>query len=169
MHACNAIFYPTWWEKIKGKRCDKWTTDLVTPRLPAPPPGSVDKSVRYIDVKWNKGLSRNPSYICAHHGSGPMLVNIAYLYGCTRLLLIGWDMRFPGKVSDTEYTKPRRYLGEDELTNKCWPKTGPQGERPLLIKEMETIHPEDYGIEIINCSPGSALKHFPMKRLSDCL
>jgi hypothetical protein len=44
---------------------------------------------------------------------------------------------------------------------------GPNGELIGLIKEMETIHPSDYGIEIINCTPGSALTHFPMGELRD--
>jgi len=169
LHACNAAFYPLWWDLSKDKTCDKWTTDRATATIPAPPPGTVSSDVKYIDIRFDKGLSRDPSYICAHHGTGPMLVNIAYLYGCTRLLLIGWDMRFPGKVNDREYNQPRRYLGEDELTVLGWPKTGKDGERPLLIKEMQTIIPEEYGIEIINCTPGSALEHFPMKPLPECL
>lgn len=169
LHACNSAFYPLWWDIIKGKPFDKWTTSLGTQKIPAVDLREKYPEVKYIAVKWEPGLSRDPSYIHAHHGTGPMLVNIAYLYGCTRLILIGWDMRFPGKVNDRQYTKPRRYLGEDPLTERGWPKTGPDGERPLLIKEMETIHPEKYGIEIINCSPGSALKHFPMRPLRECL
>ena len=167
MLAMNAAFYPLWQNLLKDKTFDKWTTDRTTTTIPAP--ASVASDVRYIDIRWDKGLSRDPSYICAHHGTGPMLVNIAYLYGCTRLLLIGWDMRYPGKVSDREYNQPRRYLGEDELSILGWPKTGPDGERPLLIKEMQTINPSDYDIEIINCTPGSALTHFPMHSLSECL
>lgn len=169
MHACNAAFYPLWDHLLKGKNFDKWTTNLTTSTIPAPTPGTVSSDVRYISTRWDDGLSSDPSYICAHHGTGPMLVNIAYLYGCTRLLLIGWDMRYPGKVSDREYNQPRRYLGEDKLTLLGWPRTGPNGERPLLIKEMKTINPSEYGIEIINCTPGSALTHFPMRSLTDCL
>lgn len=169
LHACNSAFYPLWWGSIAGKPCDKWTTTLGTQSIPAAPPGTISEDVKYINVRWDKGLSQDPSYICAHHGTGPMLVNIAYLYGCTRLLLIGWDMRYPGKINNSEYSQPRRYLGEDKLTRLGWPKTGPNGERPVLIREMQTIHPADYGIDIINCTPGSALKHFPMRPLAECL
>ena len=44
---------------------------------------------------------------------------------------------------------------------------GPDGELVGLIKEMETIKPEDYGIEIINCTPDSAMKCFPFGELKD--
>jgi hypothetical protein len=104
----------------------------------------------------------------AHHGTGPQLVNIAYLYGCTRLLLVGWDMRFWGKVDRYHYDK-RRYLGEDPLTENHWPMTGDNGEMSGLISEMETIRAKDYGIEIINCTPESAMRHYPMARLEDVL
>lgn len=167
MHACNSAFYLLWWHLLENKEFEKWTTDSSTQTIPA-----VDLNhlpVVYIKTKQEPGLSCDPSYICHHHGTGPMLVNIAYLYGCTKLILIGWDMRYPGKVDDRNYNKPRRYLGEDKLTLLGWPKTGPDGERPVLIKEMETIKPEEYGIEIINCTPNSALKCFEMRPLSECL
>jgi hypothetical protein len=47
--------------------------------------------------------------------------------------------------------------------------TGPNGELSGLIKEMETIHPADYGIRIINCTPGSAMTHFEMMDLTDAI
>ena len=71
-------------------------------------------------------------------------MNIAYHYGCKKIiLLIGWDMRFDGKVNRTTFTGKRHYFGEDELTEKHWPRTGPGGECEGLIREMETIQPED--------------------------
>lgn len=160
MHACNAEFYPLWWERIKDKPLDRWTT---RPEMNGRLPG-----VEYIEERWEPGLSRDPSWIAAHHGTGPQLVNIAYLYGCERLLLVGWDMRFHGKTGPRSFER-RRYLGEDPLTENHWPRTGPDGEMEGLIREMETINPDDYGIRIINCTRGSALKCFPMQDLRDAL
>ena len=152
LHGCNYQFWDHYWPQIADKQCDKWTT---RPELKGKYPG-----LEYIEERWEDGLSREQHWISAHHGTGPQLVNIAYLYGCTRLLLIGWDMRFLGKKSRTQYER-RRYLGEDPLTRNHWPMTGPNGEMEGLIREMETIKPADYGIEIINCTPGSAMQCFP--------
>lgn len=160
-HACNYQFFEVWWSKLQHTTFDKWTT---RPELRGKYPG-----VEYIEERWEPGLSREPNWISAHHGTGPQLVNLAYLYGCTRILLIGWDMRFPGKVDRTTYTSPRRYLGEDSITKGHWPQTGPGGELAGLIREMETIDPAEYGIQIINVTPGSALTHFPMMELTDAL
>jgi len=165
-HACNWQFYEHWWHDLKDRPFDKWTT---RPELEGKYPG-----VEYIEERWFDGLSKDPSHISAHHGTGPQLVNLAYLYGCTRLLLVGWDMRFPGKVTRPGETRcktygKRRYFGEDALTLNHWPHTGPNGEMSGLIREMETIHPEDYGIEIVNCTPDSAMRCFPTMKLEDAL
>jgi len=157
VHGCNYQFWELYWPQIKDKPCDKWTT---RPEL-----RNTYSGLQYIEERWEPGLSRDPHWIAAHHGTGPQLVNIAFLYGCTRLLLVGWDMRFHGKVSRTQYAR-RRYLGEDELTRNHWPMTGDNGEMSGLIREMETINPADYGIEIINCTPGSAMTCFPFGELN---
>ena len=78
--------------------------------------------LNYIREEWIDGLSTDTDYIAAHHGSGPQAVNIAYHYGCEVILLIGWDMRFNGKVNRRTFTGKRHYFGEAELTEKHWPK-----------------------------------------------
>ena len=169
-HACNWQFYAEYYDRLKDKPCDKWTT---RPELEG-----KYKGVEYIEERWKDGLSKDPSYIHAHHGTGPQLVNIAYLYGCTRLLLVGWDMRYPGKLDDTNrnYSKPRHFFhdeghapGEDALTVNHWSRTDASGKKFGLIREMETITPSDYGIEIINVTPNSAMTCFPMGDLKSCL
>jgi len=158
VHGCNYQFWDHHWPQIKDQPFDKWTT---RPELEGKYPG-----LNYIEERWEDGLSTEQNWISAHHGTGPQLVNIAYLYGCTRLLLVGWDMRYLGKTGPSTYTR-RRYLDEDPLTLNHWPRTGEKGEHTGLIKEMETIHPEDYGIEIINCTKDSAMHCFPMGDLNE--
>lgn len=158
---CNYQFWEHYWPEVKDLRCHKWTT---RPQLEGKYPG-----LNYIREEWIDGLSRDKRYIAAHHGSGPQAVNMAYHYGCEIIILIGWDMRFPGKVDRHNYKDPRHYFGEDDLTEVHWPMTGPQGELTGLIKEMETIRPEDYGIEIYNCTPDSAMTCFPMVDLDAVL
>jgi hypothetical protein len=157
--ACNYQWWDFYAEQVKEHPCDKWT----------PRKESAEKYpwVRYIEERWEDGLSTDKSYICAHHGSGPQILNIALHYGYERFLLIGWDMRYPGKISNHQYNGQRHFFGEYPSSMQHWPRTGQNGELTGLIKEMETIKPERYGIEIINCSPGSAMKCFPMSTLEE--
>ena len=153
-NACNYQWHDYYAEKIKDYPCDKWTTrPEVSKKFPW---------IRYIEERWEPGLSRDKSYICAHHGTGPQTVGLAYHYGCTRLLLVGWDMRHKGR---------RHYFGSDgeyPPSMQHWTRNlGPDGELTGLIKEMATIKPEDYGIDIINCTPDSAMTCFPMGDLRD--
>ena len=152
-HACNYQWHDFYAKKIMDYPCDKWTT---RPEVPNKFPW-----IRYIEERWEPGLSTDKAYICAHHGTGPQLVNLALRYGCTRMLLVGWDMRHKGKrhyFGDGEYPEPLQHF-------TC--NLGPDGELIGLIKEMETIKPEDYGIEIVNCTPNSAMKCFPFGELKD--
>ncbi len=150
--ATNKEFWDYYWPEIKDLRCDKWT-----PYKPI----AEKYGINYIEERNEPGLSTNPAYIHHHHGSGPIILNIALHYGITKMLLIGWDMRFPvnGK---------RHYFGEYAKPMQHFTKNlGLNGEILGLIKEMETINPADYGIEIINCTKNSALTHFPMGSLED--
>ena len=158
--ACNWQWWDRYWDEIKDYPCDKWT----------PRKESAEKyGINYIEERWEPGLSADKSYICAHHGSGPQIVNIALHYGIKKMILIGWDMKYPGKVTDKHYTGKRHYFGEYPKELQHWPRTGPNGELAGLIREMETINPSDYGIEIVNCTPNSAMTHFPFRSLSGYL
>ncbi len=159
--ACNWQWWDYNYDRVKDDPSIKWT-----PRLQS---ANKYPGVNYIEERWEDGLSTDPSYICAHHGSGPMILNVALLYGIQKFILIGWDMRFPGKKNDREYAEKRHYFGDGEypLPLRHWPKTGPNGELAGLIREMETINPDDYGIDIVNCSPGSAMTCFRMAELAD--
>ena len=150
--ACNPSFWNYYWNRgLKDHKAEKWTWDALT---------AERYGINYIAGKWAPGLSTDPNYIHYHHGSGPQVVNIALHKGIKRMLLVGWDMK---------YTEEKHYFGDYPPELQHNPKTGPGGEFIGLIKEMETIKPEDYGIEIINCTPGSAMKCFPIMRLEDAL
>jgi hypothetical protein len=153
LHACNYQFWDYYWSEVKDLPCHKWTTR----------PELKDKldGLNYIEERWIEGLSTNKAYIAAHHGTGPQLVNLAYHYGVKQMILIGWDMRHKGK---------RHYFGEYPQELQHFTRNlGPNGELLGLIKEMETIHPERYDIEIINCTPGSAMTCFPPMDIDECL
>jgi len=160
MLACNFDFWDYYWSDIKKYKCHKWTPRIESARK---------YSINYIEEIWEPGLSTDKNYIHAHHGSGPQILNLALHYGVKKMALIGWDMRYPGKVNDSQYAGNRHYFGEYPNKLQHWPRTGSDGEMTGLIKEVETIKPEDYGIEIINCTKNSALKCYPYQSLSEFL
>jgi len=86
--------------------------------------------------------------------SGYQAVNLAYLWGAGRILLLGYDMGHNGLT---------HYFGDHP--------NGIQVNSPfkMFMKCFETIRPKDYGIEIINCTPGSKLDCFPRMDIAKAL
>lgn len=83
--------------------------------------------------------------------SGIQAVNLAFLWGCPRILLLGFDMK------------------EGPKGQKHWHADHP---KPLIQKQLfgEWIHKAEkvakglkaHHVEVVNCTPGSALPWFPM-------
>ena len=158
--ATNGQFWDMCWADVRDLRCQKWTTDHAKALVAAKRYG-----LNVIPERHAPGLSTDPGYIHHHHGSGPIAVNLALHFGIKKMCLLGWDMQFRGKIDRHTYTGKRRYFGEDAVTKTHWPMTGPNGELTGLINEMATINPDDYGIDIVNCTPGSAMHCFRMADL----
>ena len=140
-----------WW-KVSHNKIDvgraatpvRWTCDRTA-------------AERY-QLNWVKGvnalgLGRGP-HIHTNGNSGAQAINLAYLFGCRRILLLGFDMKLGPK-------------GE-----KHW-----HGDHPSpLMQGMcfgDWIHKFNHlavdlkkeGCEVINCTPGSALTCFPMSTI----
>lgn len=98
------------------------------------------------------GFSMDPARIHYGGNSGFQAMNLALLWGATRVLLLGFDMQgvnhFFGK-----HPRPMRSAGAERFI-------------PAFKEAARTL---PAGIEIINCTPSSALECFPRKRLSDAL
>lgn len=108
------------------------------------------------------GLSSDPSFIHYGHGSGYEVLNVAYHCGIRRMLLVGYDLRYPPRDR-------RHYFGEYPVALRHYPKTGPDGEMTGLLDIYETIDTRALGLEIVNCTPGSALKRFPFMDIQEAL
>lgn len=154
--ACNV----EWYNHYGKPGCPSWIA--VDNEHPERLNCAIKHGLDWVEGKWLPGLSTAPDVIHYHHGAGPQIINLALHYGCETMILLGWDMRYPpvGK---------RHYFGEYPPPLLHYPKTGPHGEFEGLIREMETIRPADYGIEIINCTPESALTCYPCRSLSGYL
>ncbi len=106
-----------------------------------------------------EGFSMDPSVIHYGGNSGFQAINLAIhmLGGKGRIILVGFDMRaIKGK---------RHFFGEHpkELVST---KNGYKNWPPRFDVAAKMLPP---GLEIINCTPGSALKCFPQMSLAEAL
>lgn len=94
-------------------------------------------------------LERIPG-ITSGMNSGLFAVKVAVHMGANRVLLYGFDMRgthYFGPHKKLRNTKPERF--------------------ETFKRQFAAYNPP--GVEIINCTPGSALKCYPTADLEDCL
>lgn len=123
---------------------------------------------RNIEGRWFDGVSTDPSWISYNHSSGAQALNLAVLYGCDRIALVGFDMSYRSG-------RPRHYfkglsgdVGEyPGALRKDSPFEGRPGGDGGLLRCYEHIAAQDLPCEIVNCTPGSAMTCFPIMSLEE--
>jgi hypothetical protein len=159
------------WHKFYGKieipDCEQWHWDKdICKRL----------GYKYIEGRWFDGVSPvGSNWISLNHGSGPQALNLATLMS-DKVLLVGHDMNYPEG-------KPRHYF--KGVSNEV-------GEYPASLRKTSNFdkpkrdggsHPDGDGImynykhiaeqeglpPIINCTPESAMKWWPIMTLSEAM
>jgi len=153
---------PQWWETY-GHEFQAWRESAaVRPQAWHWDPAVAGRwKLRFIPGRWGDGLSLDPAYIHYGHSSSYQLINLAVLHGCTRLLLLGFDMKYG--------SGPRHYFndlsddaGEYPPHLRKWSSfTGLLGCYKTIADQQEKTK----AFEIINCTPGSAMPWFPIKPL----
>ena len=154
LYGCNYEWWKHYWPSVRSLPCEKWTTNR--------------QAADEFDVNWiaetNKpGLSTDSTVIHHGHGSGYSLVSMAYRNGADRIVLLGYDLRYAenydGKAQKIGST-PRHYFGEYPSSMQHWPSVSVRcGVHVELVDLYRSI--KDQGlVEIINCTPGSAIDCF---------
>jgi hypothetical protein len=152
LYACDA----KWWRVHRGVRTfkgEKWSSHDAE---------NNDKTevaqrhgLRLIEGHDSEGFSFDPGVIHYGSNSGFQAINLAILFGARRIVLVGFDMSYNGKS---------HFFGDH-------PRGLTRQERyEIFIPQFERAAarlPES--IEIINCTPESALHCFPMMDLADAL
>ena len=152
---------PHWWEYHKGTgfKGEKWSThnhkseELET----------NDKSkahdqygVRCVLGCMGNEFSLDPAVIHFGNNSGFQAINLAILFGCTHITLIGFDMRAVDGKSHFFGNHPQ------EL------QTGIDYERFVKYYDCAARKLPDH-IRIVNATPDSALRCFPMMSLEKAM
>lgn len=115
-----------------------------------------DASVFMLHNYGREQLSDTPNGLHTGLNSGFQTLNIAYLAGAKRVLLLGYDMKFQGK-------KTHWHEGHPQKT--------PENNYSMYARRFNSAVPQlkRAGVEVINCSPDSALSAFPRGNLESVL
>lgn len=150
-----------WWTSHDGARGfagERWTTHESLSG------GHVNDKTLIADLYGlrcvrgddGEGFSRNPAVLHYGSNSGFQAINLALLKGCTRVALVGFDMRHVNGQA--------HYFGEHRAPLRTC--TDYRQFLPAFERAAKLL-PE--GVEIVNATPASALRCFPMMTLDDAL
>ncbi|MAR55850.1 MAG: hypothetical protein CMM93_01580 [Rickettsiales bacterium] len=101
------------------------------------------------------GLSKQWGILHQGRNSGYQALNLAVLLGARRIFLLGFDMRLVEGV--------RHFFGDHP------PGMNVPSHYAEWVKNFETTLPYLDGVEVINCTKGSALTCFPYQPLAEAL
>jgi hypothetical protein len=105
--------------------------------------------------QWREeGLSTKPDRLCLGKNSGYQAINLAFLMGAKRIVLLGYDMA----VSETG----QEYFFGGHPDKKRSPYRSFQDRFVTIVKPLA-----EAGVEVINCSRRTALDMFPRQSLTD--
>jgi hypothetical protein len=123
------------------------------------------------------GLSINPNILSWNLNSGACAINLATLLGAKRIFLLGFDMRKRPKCAKCEMPNaadaaPCPFCGSKKMTipeqnyHRAHLSTGGPKHKPYgrFLRPMPHILQDanKQGVQIINATPGSLIKQFPI-------
>ncbi len=151
LYGCNFAWWDEYWCRVKHHAAEKWTTN---------PLAAKTFGVNHINERYGRGLCTDPGMIHHGHGSGYSLVSMAHKKGATRVLLLGYDLKYAVDYDGRNKrigSTPRHYFDEYPPRLQHWPsKRVVDGVHVELVDLYQSIDQQGL-IEIINCSPDSAL------------
>jgi len=151
LYAVNLAWWDHYWPEVESLSCEKWTTNREA---------AGKYGINWIAEKNAPGLSTDPNVIHHGHGSGYSLVSMAHKKGATRIILLGYDLKYApdydGKAKQVG-SASRHFFGEYPASMQHWPSVQVRkGVHVELVDLYRSIHEQGL-VEIICCTPGSAL------------
>lgn len=116
-----------------------------------------DPTVLHYQFTGARGLEREPGKLRHGNNSGYAAINLAYLFGARRIILLGFDLRFSGDRSHWHDGYPIKNR-EETLTQKMRPYFDG------LAAELKSD-----GVEVLNACPRSALDCFEKITIEEAL
>ena len=96
-----------------------------------------------------QGISTDPTWITWNRSSGACAINLAYLFGATRIILLGFDMHaHDGRRNfHDDYPTPRRNPPYSAFLEPF----------PAMAKDCRRL-----GVQVLNATPDSSIKVWPI-------
>lgn len=157
LYACDA----DWWRVHDGCpefRGEKWSSHTVEEN--GRHNNKLETARRYdlrlIEGRDRDGFSFEPNVIHYGSNSGFQAINLALQFGARRVVLVGFDMRLVDGV--------RHFFGDHPALLR---NGGSYANFIRAFRAAAATLPDN--IEIVNATPGSGLKCFPMMELKDAI
>ncbi len=119
--------------------------------------------VRTIHRGTREGLSLDPAKVALGYNGGHQSINAAVLMGADRVILLGLDMK-GGKIF-----RDGAWRDSDHFWGRHADDTKPPYVICLSLMATMVAPLKKAGVTVINCTPDSALKCFPMQTLREAL
>lgn len=142
---------PKWWKWHKDREDYKGFTGIRICQDVIDEPGIVK-----IDGESKEGLSLDPDKIYFNSNSGFQALNLAYHFGASRILLLGYDLKFA--------KDGRSHWFGDHPDNV-------RSNYPAWFTGFSIAADQlkEKGVEVVNCSPDTALSCFERMSLASAL
>lgn len=153
LYACDG----PWWRHHKGCpdfRGEKWSSHQ--PRQNDKRAFAEKWGLNLVNGKDGDGFSLDDSVIHYGRNSGFQAANLALLFGGNPVVLVGFDMRVANGMRHFFGSHPKELRNTSNYAN--WIKE--------FEKAAKRLPPH---IKVINATPGSAIKCFPMMPLAEAL
>ena len=163
LYATNAEWWFYYWDMVKGLPAHKVTANLET---------AQQYEIGYIEERMGYGLSDDKAYIHHGHGSGFTLVNLAYHCDPDRILLLGYDLRYADDYDGKSHrigSTPRHFFGEYPESMQHWPSHQVKNGVHVELRQFYRDVAEQGLVEIINCTPGSAIDAFEYQPIENVI
>lgn len=148
LYACDL----KWWEETSAEVRAETSADLWTQSTEA----ARRFGLNLVKGRGGEGLGRDLIHLGGN--SGYQVINLAYLWGARRIVLLGYDMQPTGGRSHWHGDHPWKAAGVKPPT-RSW--------LPRFSKLAADLAAE--GVEVINATRETALRCFPRADLEDVL
>lgn len=144
-----------WWKLNLAAVKDAYRLSGSPPKLWTQDRAAAER----FGLRWTRPASRDGlgrGVIHTGGNSGYAAINLAYLFGARRILLLGFDMQAGPKGEKHWHPDHPKPLVQHQQFNEWAHKF------KRLAEELR-----DEGARVVNCTPGSALPWFPMGKIEE--